>query len=133
MPRDYRAKIDAPYGVATVEADDEAAMDRMFGLLVGVTGRKGEASRSGVDVEALAVEYAGKAAAGAGRLRHSGLQRQGLDLEAARCFIMGLTVEETAARLKSKSHDAPSRSAVGRFWRALRKAGATPLPRECLS
>lgn len=60
------------------------------------------------------------------RLYRSRLSTVGLELDLVKCFLRGLTINETIKWLKAHKNFRISKSAVGRYWEVFCRIGISP-------
>lgn len=60
------------------------------------------------------------------RLHRSRLSAVGLELDLVKCFLRGLTINETVNWLKANKGFRISTTAVGRYWEVFSRLGITP-------
>lgn len=60
------------------------------------------------------------------RLHRSRLSAVGLELELAKCYLRGLSINETVKWLKAKKNFRVSMTAIGRYWEVFSRIGITP-------
>jgi hypothetical protein len=61
------------------------------------------------------------------RLHRSRISAVSLELELVKCYLRGLTINETVKSLKAKKNFRVSMSAIGRYWEVLSRIGITPV------
>jgi len=60
------------------------------------------------------------------RRTHTSINKAGVELDAAKCYLQNMTIAQTAKWLKDHKKTAISTSAIGRFYRKLFKLRIAP-------
>lgn len=130
MVRDYQLVFISPCGECRAEADSlqdlqAVVSQRVASMFTAQTRLEGMS----LDEAAKAVHtlYINRAQARSSHRGHTRLGRTGAELDAIRCYLADMTLDETVQRVKRNRGVSIGRSSVGRFFVVLRGLGVRPL------
>jgi len=115
MAKAYCCTVTTPQGSQSFEADTWDCLVSMLSRLI--TATETMEGRDDLDSTAQAMVDAYNATFNSQRdVQGSRIKRAGFEIDIARCYLLGLTLEQTVAILKQEKGFKTSHTAIGRYW-----------------
>ena len=115
MAKAYCCTVTTPQGSQSFEADTWDCLVSMLSRLI--TATETMEGRDDLDSTAQAMVDAYNATFNSQPdVQGSRIKRAGFEIDIARCYLLGLTLEQTVAILKQEKGFKTSHTAIGRYW-----------------
>ncbi|MBC8378191.1 MAG: hypothetical protein H8E62_03365 [Planctomycetes bacterium] len=123
--RPYNLQLQTPVGECAAAADTMAGLVEitprgLFGESERTTGPQGNK----LDIVSRELWQAFlECRADKGAIQHTKVKRAGCEFDLMKCYLEGMTIEESIEWIGSHKGETFSHSAIGRYWKVLNKIG----------
>jgi len=115
MAKAFCCTFTTPQGIQGFEADTWGCLVGMLSRLI--TAAETMEGQGDLESTAQAVVDAYNATFKSQKdIQGSRIKRAGLEIDIARCYLLGLTLEQTVAMLRQEKGFKTSHTAIGRYW-----------------
>jgi len=115
MAKAYYCTVTTPQGSQSFEADTWGCLVGMLSRLIAAVETMGGQDDLESTAQAMVDAY-NTTFKSQKDIQGSRIKRSGLEIDIARCYLLGLTMDQTVAMLKQERGFNTSDTAVGRYW-----------------